>query len=315
MRRVRLCLSVAGLFLLALAARAAAQQVTSGYPFHSINEGFYERNGVSWGMQGRGWSFNFGGGGMANPPFGRPQLGAGVNGGLALLGNPNAYFNFTAGQGATRSFVSQTPVLTTMNGQPGFFADQTVSPFVMGFVPVVGGGGPMVGGFQSMLPPQPMMWQNPSEVPPQNHRVAAMRELIQQKQPVGGNPNRPEAVTDELNAGMAPAKALEPRHPVAAAVRDEPAAGGGPLAGESSAAVSVPSVAEAKRLRAAEQKVEDPEMKAQFARGQSAEAEGKPNVARIYYQMVARHASGELKQQALDRLQELRTAKDSPGAP
>jgi hypothetical protein len=39
-----------------------------------------------------------------------------------------------------------------------------------------------------------------------------------------------------------------------------------------------------------------------FARGQQAESDGKPNVAKIFYQMAARRATGELKQQALARL-------------
>jgi hypothetical protein len=39
-----------------------------------------------------------------------------------------------------------------------------------------------------------------------------------------------------------------------------------------------------------------------FARGQQAEADGKPNVAKIYYQMAARRASGDFKQQVQARL-------------
>ena len=39
-----------------------------------------------------------------------------------------------------------------------------------------------------------------------------------------------------------------------------------------------------------------------FARGQQAEADGKPNVAKIYYQMAARRATGDLKQQVQARL-------------
>ncbi|MEI8375467.1 MAG: hypothetical protein WCJ35_21820 [Planctomycetota bacterium] len=39
-----------------------------------------------------------------------------------------------------------------------------------------------------------------------------------------------------------------------------------------------------------------------FARGQQAEADGKPNVAKIYYQMAVRRAAGHLKQQAQARL-------------
>ncbi len=40
-----------------------------------------------------------------------------------------------------------------------------------------------------------------------------------------------------------------------------------------------------------------------FARGQQAEADGKPNVAKIYYQMAARRATGDLKQQVQARLE------------
>ena len=39
-----------------------------------------------------------------------------------------------------------------------------------------------------------------------------------------------------------------------------------------------------------------------FARGQQAEADGKMAVAKIYYQMAARRATGDLKQQVLARL-------------
>src|SRR6185436_12649969 len=34
---------------------------------------------------------------------------------------------------------SETPFVTMLNGQSGVFADQALSPFVIGFVPVVGG--------------------------------------------------------------------------------------------------------------------------------------------------------------------------------
>jgi hypothetical protein len=46
-----------------------------------------------------------------------------------------------------------------------------------------------------------------------------------------------------------------------------------------------------------------------FAKAQSAEKEGKPNVSKIYYQMVSRRATGSLKQQADQRL----AALQSPG--
>jgi hypothetical protein len=54
--------------------------------------------------------------------------------------------------------------------------------------------------------------------------------------------------------------------------------------------------------RADRQATRTSEADAFFARGQQAEADGKPKVAKIYYQMALRRASGELKQQAQARL-------------
>ena len=57
--------------------------------------------------------------------------------------------------------------------------------------------------------------------------------------------------------------------------------------------------------RAARQATRADEADSFFARGQQAEADGKPAVAKIYYQMAARRATGDLKQQAQARLDAL----------
>ena len=54
--------------------------------------------------------------------------------------------------------------------------------------------------------------------------------------------------------------------------------------------------------RAARQATRADEADGFFARAKQAEADGKPHVAKIYYQMAVRRASGELKQQAQARL-------------
>jgi len=54
--------------------------------------------------------------------------------------------------------------------------------------------------------------------------------------------------------------------------------------------------------RVARQAIRADEADSFFARGQQAEADGKPNVAKIYYQMAARRATGDLKQQVQARL-------------
>jgi hypothetical protein len=78
----------------------------------------------------------------------------------------------------------------------------------------------------------------------------------------------------------------------------------------SSAGRAVPSVAEARRLHAAEQAGQEGEALAYLERGRNAEALGKPNVAKVYYQMAARRASGKLQEQILARLNALETPSD-----
>ena len=64
----------------------------------------------------------------------------------------------------------------------------------------------------------------------------------------------------------------------------------------------VSDVAAEQANRAARQAARADEADSFFARGQQAEADGKPNVAKIYYQMAARRATGDLKQQVQARL-------------
>ena len=74
---------------------------------------------------------------------------------------------------------------------------------------------------------------------------------------------------------------------------------------ESTAGRPALSVAEAKRLHQQEQAAANGEMAALMERARALEEDGKPNVAKIYYQRIAKHASGELQQQARARLYEI----------
>ncbi len=65
------------------------------------------------------------------------------------------------------------------------------------------------------------------------------------------------------------------------------------------------SVAEERRRREAHAESRSAEAEAFFLRGQEAEASGKANVARIYYQMAARRATGELQHEVLGRLRDI----------
>jgi hypothetical protein len=61
--------------------------------------------------------------------------------------------------------------------------------------------------------------------------------------------------------------------------------------------------------RVAQRQFRADEAERYFEHARQAEADGKPSVARIYYQMVARRASGDLKTQALARLEMIQNAR------
>ena len=91
----------------------------------------------------------------------------------------------------------------------------------------------------------------------------------------------------------------------APAVQVDPSAQKLAAAQSSSAGRAVPSVAEARRQYAAEQAKQHGEALAYLERARNAEATGKPNVAKVYYQMAARRASGKLREQITARLEAL----------
>ena len=139
---------VLGLVILLFAVRLGlSQQVTVGSPFNTASSGFFEQNGVSWGGHWGGITYNVGNAGLAQPAFGGFNANAGLSTAFAISGRQgqaNFFLNF--GQGSTQSLVSQTPSVTVMNGQTGYFSDTSQTPFVISYVPVVGGA-PIIGSF------------------------------------------------------------------------------------------------------------------------------------------------------------------------
>lgn len=117
------------------------------------------------------------------------------------------------------------------------------------------------------------------------HDFDAMDEYLL-SQPTRSNPYGLQPRRESL-AGPAP-RGWQPRADV------PPVPAGGP------AAMSVAEL-RAKHLR--QQQTQHEEALSFFERGQNAEAAGKANVARIYYQMAARRAGGELKDRIAARLE------------
>jgi hypothetical protein len=107
--------------------------------------------------------------------------------------------------------------------------------------------------------------------------------------------------------GIGGAGSVNPRAP---AVYDDtkPAAAADPVsrdlvaARDSTAGRPAAGIAEIRAQQAAEDQAADAELRQILAHAEEAMTAGKPNVARIYYQQLARRATGPLQQQALDGL-------------
>lgn len=269
-----------------LAVRAVAQQATVATPHQVVGESFFERIGTHWGLRGPGWAFSMGGPNMAVPPVGRFDPSAGANLGFAFgRSGRGGFCNLSAAQGSRRSFTSQAPMVTSLNGLPGFFSDSSLSPFVISYYPVVGG-------FPALGMMQPAGFLQPPVSRPAWLSAASLGSLSVPRA------KRPD---DRLPAdGTASATG----------------AGGVTGTWTSSAGRAAPSVAEARRLHDADVAVRTTEAAEWLRRGRKAEASGKPAVAKIYYQMAARRASGELKDEVLASIEALKTtSRARPATP
>ncbi|MDO4584651.1 MAG: hypothetical protein Q4D62_11175 [Planctomycetia bacterium] len=115
------------------------QQMTIGTPHHSTGSRFSESIGTRWGVSGKDWFLRVGG----NPvtaPFGGDPLAGGLRTGYSFQkGNTRGYFEGWAGQNYSARNSVTVPSVTIMNGQQGYIGAGSVTPFVIGTIPVVGG--------------------------------------------------------------------------------------------------------------------------------------------------------------------------------
>jgi hypothetical protein len=318
MRATRIVLLFSGALGL-LAVSAAAQQATINTPFNTVNSSFFERTNLGWGFQSNGVNFNFNNGNRTVPQVGGFDANAGMRTGFAVGGGGNsAFFNFAAAQGSRQSFVGQTPSVTLMNGRTGFMSDTSQSPFVISVVPVVGGF-PSVFSLNPLMPPPAYSlpgYGGGGSALSQNPRVQAMRQALAEQaqsresglpEPPGVNVAAPPPAPDAAPSRPKRDDGLSLTGSTPAAPSDT-AAHKLATAQTSSAGRTVPSVAEARRLHAVEQDSQNREAAALFEKARAAEEDGKPKTAKVYYDMVVRRASGELKEQALARIAALRSS-------
>ena len=327
-------LAAVGLWLCAAAASAQHQQVTVGAPFHSLNSSYFENLGVSWSLQGQGWNASFGQPSLSQPQFGGFNAGAGLSSGAAFLSHGvvgKLTFNFS--QGSTQSLVSSTPMVTLQNGVPGYFSDTTQAPFVMSYIPVVGGFSPVASLNPAMPPPFGSQLGGPANaaVAQALQRVRAQQAAIDDDdQAIGPSPAQ-AAVQAQADPGPpalpqggprpgfhapgAASAAARPQHDLILAGQPDAAAAGETIsrvaqATESSAGQAVPSVAEARRLYQAQQHdaAAGDQLAEYLARARDAESLGKPAVARQYYRLALRHATAAQREEIQGRLEAINAA-------
>lgn len=287
---------------------AAAQQVTVATPRTTVSDSFFEHMGSSWGLQGKNWFFQFGPPGNPNaaaPPFGGFDPSAGANFGLGFGGggfNGGLLGNFS--QGSRRTLTSTTPMVTVQNGVPGYVADVSISPFVMGYIPVVGGF-PMLGTFQPAMPPPNMVTGHPAvmealERVPDSTPAVSQPDVVGANVPVRPIEDQPRAFAFKVGGGDGSSGGTP----------DDAIPGRSAASEASSAGRPAMSVAEAQRMREQESALGDAEARQFIERGRQAELDKRPRLARTYYQMAVRRGTGPLREEAIARLSALPTVSD-----
>ena len=295
------CRTILVASMLAVPTIASAQQATTSAPLTSQHSRFNEQFGGNFGLDISGGSLKggnsrvvgFNRAGVANPNGGiqirqggfnnvRPAFGGGntatpTTAGFAISGgNFGANFGFSGIQGNTTSSTSQSPIITSLNGQPASFNSQVQQPFVTGVTPVVN---------QWVTRPK-----NPNSVFPFN--TAGVLTFQPIRQSLSRLQSQPRALTGS---------------PLAAA--GHPRIARHSIAGKSTASVGAVSIAEIRRRQAGQDIAHNLEAQTNFDRARVAERAGKIGVAKIFYRMATRDAVGALKQQAEQRLESLSNSR------
>lgn len=263
--------------LVTLAATdASAQMVSIGTPRQSVSDSFYERFGLGWSLNGPGFNARFGGGTPGAPQFGGFTPNAGIQGGMSIGGGGfNGNLNFGAAQGVRRNFTSITPSVTTMNGYPGSITNSTQRPFVTGVVPIVGYGVVAYEPIVTGISPPPVLSPVATNLPWQS-------KLAEQ--------------------GLKPRKSAQRDEDEEERADDRPAAGAADDGRDGLIDPLPPTRAEREQQKANEEAARNNAARAYYDKGVAAAQNGKPGVARLYFEMAANRATGTLKDEIEQRL-------------
>lgn len=267
-----------------LSSGVGAQQVHVQTPVTRSSSSYHEHFGVRWGYNWRGprgyFFFNNGGWNGSLPPFGGYDPNNAATIGIGGRGNnSNFYLNFTASQGSQRTVTGISPSLTLTNGYPGYLFSGQVTPFVTGFVPVVGNGGAW-----PYSPGGPVMLSRPPTI---------LEERLARLQAGEGQTNRPSSsdspTSNEEESFAANSSGLPSRTAVGSA---------------STAEHGDVSLAEIRRQQAEEDRRRAAEAALLEAKGDTALAAGKLDVAKQYYRLALKLADAERRESLQRKLRE-----------
>jgi hypothetical protein len=280
--RFQNALSVVGAMLLLLAS-AFAQQATVGVGMRNVGDGFAENMGVGFGF--RTPNGGFANGGMAPAAGGlNPNGGATLGFGFGGSGF-NGFLNLAAAQASSRSSSSTAMSLTVPNGGTGFIADVVQEPFVVSFVPVVGG-------FVNESMPQ----FGTSHLAPMGGNGPLLNERLARIRETGGL----NLTGNNSSSSGAPIDRAEPKNAgVVAGVKHDA------IAEKSSAARPIASIAEIRRQQAEEDRAIAKEVQSLLDQGRKAQDAGNIKLARAYFRQAIPRATGDLRVQAQEALHSL----------
>ncbi len=290
------------LVVLLMLTSAAAQQMTNTTTQHRVGDSYGESIGTQWGLSGKNWYFNYGGA-ASTPQFGNYNPAAGVQTGTTFnRRGVQGYFNAWAGQSTERYAGSTAASLTTMNGEQGYIGAVTTMPFVIGVTPVVGGwygaGPPMPGPYYTnyMNVPSPRGNQTVREALERVRAAEADGMNVSSgdlyRAAVGSAPKRKTA--ENILAVNADAAGAE-------AVKKSVNRGTNPMTAETPTL----SVAEMRKMRAAEQSLQFQEARELVEKGKNAEKNGDRRLARSYYKQAIPLAEPEFGQKITRHLEKM----------
>lgn len=297
MRPIRSCSIALLLSLTCITASAFGQtMVQTTVPLQNNSESFFESTNVGWSVRGPGFFATFNG--AAPPPFGGFNPNAGLTTGFAFRGNRlSGNLNFNFSQGFSRTSTTVAPTVMSLNGQPAFFFDGTVRPFVYSVVPTLGGG---VGGPFFSVPPGRM----PRGFGPgYDQRIAQLRQQLAQ--------GRKELAAESQTTSRVEREATTPtRRELNTSERASAAfrffQGGGSRTTSTSKTASRTTPEPQKPQTSGFQLNDEPKTLAElyFRKGLEAETRSTPT-ARMYYRMAFQRATGDLRTEIDRRLRKI----------